>query len=102
MRIASSGGILRFVLPHPKTPVAKERTDDWVPWTVAYFPGRVSRDAFLESVERARNAAWAVQADPDDFKVARVRWRPNHFLGLNDRAHAHHGRIIVAIASRRI
>jgi hypothetical protein len=32
----------------------------------------------------------------DEVRGALVRWRPGHFLGLNDIAYAHGGRIVVS------
>ncbi len=37
----------------------------------------------------------------DEVRGALVRWRPGQFLGLNDIAYAHGGRIVVTAGRRR-
>ncbi|HJQ99906.1 MAG TPA: hypothetical protein VJ826_16445 [Candidatus Polarisedimenticolaceae bacterium] len=37
---------------------------------------------------------------PNESRAAQVRWRPRRFLGLNDIAYAHGGRIILTILRR--
>jgi hypothetical protein len=39
---------------------------------------------------------------PDDILGAQVRWRPGHFLGLNDMAYAQGGRIVVNVVPHRV
>jgi len=75
---------------HERTP----RTE-MVPWTAAHFPTKDARDRFLEVV--ATLPADAVEvARVEEGTVALVRWRPGRFLGLNDIAYAHGGRIVLA------
>ena len=70
---------------------------EMVPWTAAHFPSEAARDRFLGvvatlpvgDVEGARMEAQG--------KSALIRWRPGHFLGLNDIAYAHGGRITLAV-----
>ena len=73
---------------------------DWVPWTAAHFPNREARDRFLRSVATTEDLGRGAEPMPDDAMAARVRWRPGHFLGLNDIAYAHHGRIILTMEPR--
>jgi hypothetical protein len=37
---------------------------------------------------------------PNEGLAAQVRWRPQRFLGLNDIAYAHGGRIVVTMVRR--
>ena len=69
---------------------------EFLPWTAAHFPTQEIRDRFLLSVAatlRARD----VEAKPmvDEVRGALVRWRPGKFLGLNDIAYAHGGKIVL-------
>jgi hypothetical protein len=72
----------------------------FVPWTAARFQTEEARDRFLGVV--ATRPTSEVEGEPmlDEGRSARVRWRPGHFLGLNDVAYTHGGRIMVA-ATRR-
>lgn len=71
-------------------------SDDFGPWTTAFFRTREARDRFFLLVA-ATLPAGDVEAEPmaDDVRGAFVRWRPGKFLGLNDVAYAHGGRIAV-------
>ena len=69
---------------------------EFVPWTSAYFLTRESRDRFLHVA--ATLPARDVEVEPmlGEVRGALVRWRPGQFLGLNDIAYAHGGRIVTA------
>ncbi len=69
---------------------------EFLPWTVAHFPTQEIRDRFLLLVA-ATLPAGDVEVEPmrDEVRGALVRWRPGKFLGLNDVAFAHGGRITV-------
>ncbi len=73
---------------------------DFVPWTPVRFPTEEARDGFLSVV--ATRSANEVEGEPmlDEVRGARVRWRPGQFLGLNDVAYTHGGRIIVESVRR--
>ncbi len=69
---------------------------EFLPWTAAHFPTQEIRDRFLHLVA-ATLPAGDVEAEPmaHEIRGALVRWRPGKFLGLNDVAFAHGGRITV-------
>ncbi len=73
---------------------------EFVPWTTAYFQTQETRDRFLHAA--ATLPACDVETEPmlGEARSALVRWRPGQFLGLNDIAYAHGGRIVVARRSR--
>jgi len=96
------GCTLRLVSAHRKEFVVGDPTTDWGPWTAARFPSGESRDGFLRSVEKAGNSGWQVETHPEDGQGALVRWVPGHFLGLNDLAYAHRGRINVDVVVRGV
>jgi len=73
---------------------------DWGPWTAAHFPNQEARDQFLRSVATTEESGRGAEPMADDAMGARVRWRPGHFLGLNDMAYAHRGRIILTVEPR--
>ena len=73
---------------------------DWGPLTAARFQTQDARDQFLRSVANTQDGDWVVAAMPDDGRGAQVRWHPGQFLGLNDIAYAHGGRIVVTIVRR--
>ena len=73
---------------------------DWGPWTAARFPSHESRDAFIRSVAATGDDAREATPVADDGCGAWVRWRPGHFLSLNDMAYAQRGRIIVTAVPR--
>lgn len=83
--------------PHRKKIPLLETSDEFGPWTAARFSSAVSRDRFVDLV--TSRAAREVEAEPmpGEELCARVRWRPGHFLALNDTAYAHGGRILAAI-----
>jgi hypothetical protein len=68
---------------------------EMVPWTAAHFPSEDARDRFLGVV--ATLPSDRVEGAPmeEQDRSALIRWRPGHFLGLNDIAYAHGGRIIL-------
>jgi len=68
---------------------------EFLPWAVAHFQSEEVRDRFLH--DAAALSATDVEVEPmrDEARGALVRWRPGQFLGLNDIAYAHGGRIIV-------
>ena len=74
---------------------------DFVPWTAAHFHTEEARDRFLRVVATEHISEIEVEPMPDNSRGARVRWRPGHFLGLNDVAYAHGGRIITPARRRR-
>jgi hypothetical protein len=47
-----------------------------------------------------QECGWRAEAVPDDGRGAQVRWLPRRFLGLNDIAYAHGGRIIITVKQR--
>ena len=67
----------------------------FVPWTAAHFKTQETRNRFLR--DAATLPACDVEVEPmlDEVRGALVRWRPGHFLDLNDIAHAPGGRIAV-------
>ena len=75
--------------------VVKIPQAEFVPWTAAHFQTRETRDRFLLRVASTLPAQ-DVEAEAlvDQCRGARVRWRPGKFLGLNDVAYAHGGRIV--------
>ncbi len=68
---------------------------DFVSWTTACFQTQEARDRFLRVA--ATLPASDVEVEPmyDESRSALVRWRPGKFLGLNDVAYAHGGKIHV-------
>ena len=68
---------------------------DWCRWTAARFQTEVARDGFVCSVASTQDRGWDAEVMPDDGLGAQVRWRPGRFLGLNDMAYIHGGRIVV-------
>ena len=69
---------------------------EFLPWTAAHFPTQEIRDRFLLLVA-ATLPSGDVEVEPmrREVRGALVRWRPGKFLGLNDAAFAHGGRITV-------
>ena len=72
----------------------------FVPWTTAHFLTEEARDRFLSVAATLPEADVEVRPLPDECRGASVRWRPGKFLGLNDVAYAHGGRIVVILAPR--
>ncbi len=68
---------------------------EFVRWTAAHFPTQEIRDRFLHVARTLQARDVEAKPMPDDVRGALVRWRPGEFLGLNDIAYAHGGRIIV-------
>ena len=73
---------------------------EFVPWTSAHFQTQEIRDRFLRAA--ATLLARGVEVEPmlAEVRGALVRWRPGQFLGLNDIAYAHGGRIVVTAGRR--
>ena len=76
-------------------------SEDFGPWTAARFQSQEARDRFLCGVSTLTSGEVEVKTMPNEDRGALVRWRPGKFLGLNDLAYAHGGRIIVTLARRR-
>jgi hypothetical protein len=74
---------------------------EFAQWSTARFQTEAARDQFV-SVVATRHSS-GVEAEPmlAESCGALVRWRPGHFLDLNDVAYAHGGRIIVGDKQRR-
>ena len=70
---------------------------EFVPWTVAHFQTQETRDRFLRDAAILQTSDVEVAPMPNESRGALVRWRPGKFLGLNDIAHAHGGRIRVTV-----
>jgi hypothetical protein len=77
-----------------------DAASNWSAWSPARFQTADARDGFLRSVADTQDEGWAAQAMPNEDRAAQVRWRPRRFLGLNDIAYAHGGRILVAVVQR--
>ena len=73
---------------------------DWRPWAAARFQTEHDRDGFVCSVANTQDVGWGAEVMPDDALGAKVRWRPGRFLGLNDIAYAHGGRIVITVIQR--
>ena len=69
---------------------------EFLPWTAAHFQTQEMRDRFLLLAATTLPAS-DVEVKPmvDEVRGALVRWRPGNFLGLNDVAHAHGGKIVL-------
>jgi hypothetical protein len=87
------------VSPKKKRPVG-DPLGEWGAWTAARFPNQESRDRFLASMTGDAIDRWEAKPFAHDGREAQVRWRQGHFLGFNDLAVAHHGRIIVTAVPR--
>ena len=72
---------------------------EWGRWTAARFQTEDARDRFVCSVANHQDDGWGAEVMPDDGLGAHVRWRPGRFLGLNDMAYVHGGRIVVIAQS---
>jgi hypothetical protein len=71
------------------------------PWTAARFQSHEGRDQFLGVFATLQTSEVEVASMPGEGRGALVRWRPGKFLGLNDVAYAHGGRIILPMTRRR-
>ena len=80
---------------HIRKPPKHIPLPEFVPWAAAHFQSEGIRDRFVHVA--ATLSARDVEVEPmlDQVRGALVRWRPGNFLGLNDVAHAHGGRIVV-------
>jgi len=76
-------------------------TPDFVPWTAARFQTEEARDRFLSVVTTRQVSEIEVEPMRDEGRGAWVRWRPGQFLGLNDVAYAHGGRIVLTVTRQR-
>ena len=65
----------------------------FVPWTAAHFQTQEIRDRFLRVAATLPASDVEVEPMRNENRVASVRWRPGKFLGLNDVAYAHGGKI---------
>jgi hypothetical protein len=72
------------------------------PWTATRFQSQEARDRFLCGVTALETSEIEVKSIPDEDRGAFVRWHPGQFLGLNDVAYAHGGRIILPVTRRRV
>jgi len=70
----------------------------WGPWTAVRFSNEEARDRFFLAVASNADDGWGAEPALEDGLGAWVRWRPRQFLGLNDIAYAHGGRIVVTVA----
>jgi hypothetical protein len=82
-------------MPHIRKPPVSGPAIDWGPWSAARFQTEAARDGFVCSVANAQLDGCDAQVMPEDGLGAQVRWRPGRFLGLNDVAYAHGGRIVM-------
>lgn len=87
--------------PPKRKPGSFPPQTEMCPWTSASFTSRDSRDRFLVAVATLPPDEVEGEAMQDQSTGALVRWIPGHFLGLNDIAYAHGGRIILGGRSRR-
>jgi hypothetical protein len=87
---------------HIRKPPAHIETQDFLPWTTVHFRTREARDGFLQVASALPEKDVEVRPLQDECCGASVRWRPGKFLGLNDVAHAHGGRIVVTIRPRGV
>ena len=78
----------------------KPQVPDFVSWTAARFPTEEARDRFLLAVATLPIDEIEGKPMPDALGGAWVRWRPGKFLGLNDVAYAHGGRIVFRATGR--
>jgi hypothetical protein len=85
-------------MAYVRKPPAVGPSIDWRPWVAARFQSEDARDGFVCSVADTQDDGWGAHVMPDDGLGAQVRWRPGRFLGLNDVAYAHGGRIVVAVS----
>jgi hypothetical protein len=74
---------------------------EFVPWTAARFHTQETRDRFLTDAAALPRTGIEVEPMPNECCAALVRWRPGQFLGLNDIAYAHGGRIVLTFVQRR-
>lgn len=89
-------------MAYVRKPITSGPSIDWRPWAVAHFQTEDARDGFVSSVANALDAGWGAEVMPDDILGALVRWRPGRFLGLNDMAYTHGGRIVVKVVRNKV
>ena len=70
-------------------------TAEFVPWTSACFRTEEARDRFLLAAATLPASDAEIRPMHDESRGAWVRWRQGKFLGLNDLAYAHGGKIAV-------
>ncbi len=68
---------------------------EFVHWTSACFRTVEARDRFLAVAATLPASDVEVEPMSGESRGALVRWRPGKFLGLNDVAYAHGGKIAV-------
>jgi hypothetical protein len=88
-------------VPYVRKPFVKIPSDEWGPWIAAHFQNQEARDRFVLYVATAEGNGCAAEPANGDSRGAWVRWRPGRFLGLNDIAYAHGGRIVANVGHRR-
>ncbi len=71
------------------------------PWTAARFHTQEARDRFLVAFDALRTGEVEAVGMPGEVRGALVRWRPGKFLGLNDVAYGHGGRIVLPATRQR-
>jgi hypothetical protein len=71
----------------------------FVPWTATHFKTQKIRDHFIHAAANLPTSDVEVEPMLDEIRGALVRWRPGHFLRLNDIAYAHGGRIVLTAGS---
>lgn len=69
---------------------------EFVPWTIACFHTEEARDGFLRAAATLPVDDVEVKPVHGESCRASVRWRSGKFLGLNDVAYAHGGRIVLS------
>ncbi len=84
---------------HLRKPPKHKPLPEFVPWTTASFQTQEARDRFLRVAATLPASDVEVEPMHDESRGALVRWRPGKFLGLNDVAYAHGGK--VAVMQRR-
>ena len=89
-------------MAHTRKPPVSGPSIDWGRWTAARFQTEVARDGFVCSVCNSQDRGWDAEVMADDGLGAQVRWRPGRFLGLNDMAYVHGGRIVVTRHSHSV
>jgi hypothetical protein len=82
---------------HVRKPPKHIRVPEFAPWTGAHFHTQEARDRFLGVVASRHTTEIEVKPMFDQSRGAWVRWLPGQFLGLNDIAYSHGGRIVFTV-----